>query len=237
MDKLKSMDSAPNMDTVKNEGVQKRKRGLETTRQILDTTAELFARNGYDGVSVREIAEKAGIKESSLYNHFKSKSDILETLFDEFIRYVPETRPSDEEIDKLLMIMEPEEVFKNILFHVGKSVCGTLSNTAMIINYEKFRNSRAAEMYYRYVVKEPADYYERLINKMIERKMVKPVDARIMAEQYNYVSIALTKEYIMAQYGLADVHSVVGYMVKTLKFFCGLMKNDVGECDEKKEEI
>lgn len=237
MDKLKSMDSAPNMDTVKNEGVRKRKKGLETTRQILDTTAELFARNGYDGVSVREIAEKAGIKESSLYNHFKSKSDILETLFDEFIRYVPETRPSDEEIDKLLMIMEPEEVFKNILFHVGKSVCGTLSNTAMIINYEKFRNPRAAEMYYRYVVKEPADYYERLINKMIERKMVKPVDARIMAEQYNYVSIALTKEYIMAQYGLADVHSVVGYMAKTLKFFCGLMKNDVGECDEKKEEI
>lgn len=237
MDKLKSMDSAPNMDTVKNEGVQKRKKGLETTRQILDTAAELFARNGYDGVSVREIAEKVGIKESSLYNHFKSKSDILETLFDEFIRYVPETRPSGEEIDKLLMIMEPEEVFKNILFHVGKSVCGTLSNTAMIINYEKFRNPRAAEMYYRYVVKEPADYYERLINKMIERKMVKPVDARIIAEQYNYVSIALTKEYIMAQYGLADVHSVVGYMVKTLKFFCGLMKNDVGECDEKKEEI
>jgi hypothetical protein len=37
----------------------------------------------------------------------------------------------------------------------------------MIINYEKFRNPRAAEMYYKYVVNEPADYYERLINKLI----------------------------------------------------------------------
>lgn len=221
------------MNTIKNEGVQKRKKGLETTRQILDIAADLFARNGYDGVSLREIAEKTGIKESSLYNHFKNKSDILETLFDEFIRYVPETRPSDEEIDKMLMIMEPEEVFKSILFHVGKSVCGTLSNTAMIINYEKFRNPRATEMYYIYVVNEPADYYERLINKMIERKMVKPVDARIIAEQYNYISIALTMEYIMAQFGLIDVYSVVEYMIKTLKFFCGLMKNDIGEHDGK----
>lgn len=225
------------MDNTKNESVRKRKKGLETTRQILDIAADLFARNGYDGVSVREITEKAGIKESSLYNHFKSKADILETLFNEFIRLVPETRPSDEEIDKMLMLMKPEEVFKNIVFHVGKSVCDTLSNTAMIINYEKFRNPRAAEMYYKYVVNEPTDYYERLINKMIDRKMVKPVDARIIAEQYNYISIALTKEYIMAQYGLADVHSVVGNMIRTLKSFCGLMANDSGGHDEKKEKV
>lgn len=223
------------MDNTKNQNIQKRKKGLETRRQILDIAADLFARNGYDGISVRQIAEKAGIKESSLYNHFKNKADILETLFDEFVRLVPQTRSSDEEVDKMLMLMEPEEVFKSIVFHVGKSVCGTLSNTAMIINREKFRNPQAAEMYYRYMVNEPADYYERIINKMIERKMVKSVDARIIAEQYNYVSLALTNEYIMAQYGLADVNSVVGYMIKTLKFFCGLMANDDGGQDEKEK--
>lgn len=225
------------MNNDKKKYVQKRKKGLETKRNILDISADLFARNGYDGVSMRQIAENTGIKESSLYNHFKSKADILETLFDEFITLVPQTRPSEEEIDRMLMLMEPEEVFKNIVFHVGKSVNGTLLNTSMIINYEKFRNQRAADTYYKYVVKEPADYYERLINKMIEQKMVKPVDARIFAEQYNYVSIALTKEYVMAQYGLADVHSVVGYMIRTLRFFCHLMANDGGEYDEKKKEV
>ncbi|SDN00065.1 TetR/AcrR family transcriptional regulator [Acetanaerobacterium elongatum] len=221
---------------LENKNTNKRKKGLETQQQILEAASDLFARNGYEGVSVREIAEKVGIKESSLYNHFKSKSDILETLFDDFIRHVPETRPSDQELDNMLMMMEPEEVFKAILFHVGKSVNGTLSNTAMIINYEKFRNQRAAEMYYQYVINEPAGYYERLINKMIDRKMVKPVDARLIAEQYNYISVALTKEFIMARYGFADIHAVVAYMVKTLKFFCGLMKNDTGDCNEKKEE-
>lgn len=217
--------------------VQKRKKGLETKRRILDIASDLFARNGYDGVSLRQIAKNTGIKESSLYNHFQSKADILETLFDEFIVGVPLTRPSEEEINKMLLIMEPEEVFKNILFHVGKSVIGTLSNTAMIIHKEKFRNPRAVEMYYKYIVNEPIDYYERIIHNMMERNMVKRVDARIIAEQYNYVSIALTQEYIMAQYGLNDVYSVVGYMIKTLKFFCGLMAQDTGGNNEWKENV
>lgn len=223
------------MTTDKYQGTQKRRRGLETTRQILDTAAALFAKNGYDGVTMREIAHLAGIRESSIYTHFKSKSDILETLYDDFIRKVPGTRPSDEEIDRMLLLMGPEEVFKSILFRVGESVSGTLANTAMIIHYEKFRSPRAAEMYRKYVVNEPAAYYERLIVKMIERKMVPPVDARMIAQQYNYVSIALTKEYIMAQYGLADVREVVGYMVKTLNFFCQIMRNGTGERDEQKE--
>jgi AcrR family transcriptional regulator len=211
---------------MKEEKLIKRKNGLETYRKIVEIASELFARYGYNGVTIREIAEKVGIKESSIYNHFKSKANILEVLFDEFITHVPKTRPSDKEIDQMLIIMEPEEVFKHILFHVGKSVNGILSNIAMIINYEKFRNPRAAEMYYKYIVNEPADYYEKLINKMIQNNMVKQVDARLMAEQYNYISIALTKEYIMAQYGLADVNKVVSYMVKTLKFFCRLMEKE-----------
>lgn len=52
------------------------------------------------------------------------------------------------------------------------------------------------------------------------KKMIKPVDARSIAEQYNYISIALTQEYIMEQYGLAEVQSVVGYMIKTLRLLC-----------------
>lgn len=224
------------MSSTKSEGVRKQKRGTETTRKILDAAADLFARNGYDGVSVRAVAEKANIRESSLYNHFSSKNAVLETLFDEFIREIPKTRPSDEEIDQMLMMMKPDEVFKSILFHVGKSVSGTLSNTAMIINYEKFRNPRAAEMYYRYVVNEPTDYYERLIRKMAQRKMIQPVDAHMVAQQYNYVSIALTKEYIMAQYGLADLHSVVSSMVRTLEFFCGIMERDGDGQDESNED-
>ena len=85
----------------------KRKRGIATTRAILDQAADLFARNGYDGVSLRDIARAAGIQESSIYNHFSGKAEILEKLYDEFILYVPQTRPSEDALDAMLEIMTP----------------------------------------------------------------------------------------------------------------------------------
>jgi len=212
------------MDFSEKRYVQKRKRGIETMNRILYIAAELFAQQGFDGVSVRVIANRAGIKESSLYNHFSSKAIILEALFEKFILLAPKSRPTDSELDQMMTIMQPEEVFKNIVFHVGSRVSDTFVNIAMIIDHEKFRKPRAAEIYYKYVVNEPVEYYERLINKMAANGMIRAVDARIFAEQYNYVSISLTKEYFMAKNELADMESVVKYMVKTLNFFCSLMK-------------
>ena len=214
--------------------ITKRKRGLSTARAILEAAAELFAQRGFDGVTMRDIAAKVGIRESSIYSHFSGKAEILESLYDHFIREVPNTRPSFEQLDEMMQRAQPEEVFRHILFHVGEHVKGVLSNTAMIINFEKFKSQRAADMYYRYVVQEPSAYYETLIQKMIARGLFRPVDARLFAEQYNYVSIALTKEYLMAQYGLADAHQVVAYMIKTLNFFCGQMKPTEGSADETK---
>lgn len=45
-------------------------------QEILAIAARLFARRGYNGVSVREIAEAAGILGGSLYHHFASKKQI-----------------------------------------------------------------------------------------------------------------------------------------------------------------
>ena len=203
--------------------VKKSPRGEKTRTRILKESAALFACKGYDSVSVREIADAAGIKESSIYNHFSAKSDILETLFETFIKEAPKSRLTEAELDSMLPIMRPEEIFKNILFHFGNRTSATVENVAMIINNEKFKNPRAAQIYYVHVVEEPVNYFERLINKMAARKMIKSVDARIFAEQYNYVSIALTKEYFMAKNGLADMDMVIKSMVRTLNFFCEMM--------------
>ncbi|HET9158976.1 MAG TPA: TetR/AcrR family transcriptional regulator [Caulobacteraceae bacterium] len=45
-------------------------------REILVIAAGLFAKRGFDGVSVREIADAAGIMGGSLYHHFASKKEI-----------------------------------------------------------------------------------------------------------------------------------------------------------------
>ncbi len=51
-----------------------------TKEKILDAALELFSQKGYKGASVRMISSKVGIRESALYNHFKNKEDILNTI-------------------------------------------------------------------------------------------------------------------------------------------------------------
>jgi len=206
------------------QSIKKRKNGIETKNRILKISSGLFAHKGYNGVSVHEIAAQAGIKESSLYNHFKSKADILDTLLDLFMRELPLTRPSESELNQMVTLMEPRELLKNLVLVSSRNISKTLANTAMIINLEKFHYSKAAALYFDYVVDEPASFYERLFLKMAEQRKIKAIDARAFAEQYNYAYIALTKEYYMAENGFTDMKSVMEKLKKTIDFFCDLMK-------------
>lgn len=52
----------------------------DTKQRILDKALELFSTQGYDSVSVGEIAKAVGIKAPSLYNHFPSKQAIFDAI-------------------------------------------------------------------------------------------------------------------------------------------------------------
>ena len=52
----------------------------DTKQKILDKALALFSSQGYDAVSVGEIAQAVGIKAPSLYNHFPSKQAIFDAL-------------------------------------------------------------------------------------------------------------------------------------------------------------
>jgi len=51
-----------------------------TKALLLDHARVLFARHGYEGVSMRDIAGSVGVRQSAIYNHFSSKQDLLVTL-------------------------------------------------------------------------------------------------------------------------------------------------------------
>ncbi len=55
-------------------------RGKQTAERILQHAAELFARQGYAGTSMRQVAAAAGLREPGLYNHFGSKADLYEAV-------------------------------------------------------------------------------------------------------------------------------------------------------------
>ena len=51
-----------------------------TKEQILLTALELFAREGFDAVSVRDIAAALGLSKGALYRHYQSKREIFESI-------------------------------------------------------------------------------------------------------------------------------------------------------------
>ena len=53
----------------------------ETTKQrILTEAVKLFSKEGYEAVSVDQIAKAVGIKAPSLYKHYKNKRDIFDSI-------------------------------------------------------------------------------------------------------------------------------------------------------------
>lgn len=56
------------------------KQGILTRNKILNNAEKLFAKKGYDGTSVDEIAEGAKINKATLYHYFKGKKQILKEI-------------------------------------------------------------------------------------------------------------------------------------------------------------
>ena len=65
---------------VSSEPAPRLTKGQRTAARIMDVAEDLFARHGYEGTSLRQIAEGAGIREPGLYNHFSGKQGLYEAV-------------------------------------------------------------------------------------------------------------------------------------------------------------
>jgi TetR/AcrR family transcriptional regulator len=54
-------------------------------RRILDAAIEIFARRGFDGASIAEIADQATLPKANVYYYFESKEKIYSTIIDDLI--------------------------------------------------------------------------------------------------------------------------------------------------------
>lgn len=61
-----------------------------TRQRIQDVALNLFADQGYEKTSLREIAEHLDVTKAALYYHFKTKEDILVSIFEDLNRPVEE---------------------------------------------------------------------------------------------------------------------------------------------------
>src|SRR5687767_13235005 len=80
-------------------------------RRIIDAAVEVFAEKGFFGARVSEIAERAGVADGTIYLYFKSKDDILISLFEEkmaeilerFVAMLAEVTDTEEKMRRYII--------------------------------------------------------------------------------------------------------------------------------------
>src|SRR5256885_1090800 len=80
-----------------------------TRERIQAIALELFAEQGYEKTSLREIAERLGVTKAALYYHFKSKEDIVHSFTEDYFAELDalldwaKDRPRDDETRRELL--------------------------------------------------------------------------------------------------------------------------------------
>lgn len=73
-----------------NVGGEEHDRGRDTRSRLRELALTLFAEQGYEKTSLREIAEHLGVTKAALYYYFKSKEDIVRSLLEDYVAELDE---------------------------------------------------------------------------------------------------------------------------------------------------
>lgn len=164
----------------------------DTRRRILDQALELFAARGYDAVSVGEIAEAAGIKAPSLYNHFPSKQAIFDALIastaaqyeadtgkiDIHVQNAPQDIPAFSQITPDALFEKVRQIFEYSLHDK------TIAGFRRMMTIEQFRSPELAALYTRRYVQRLLDYHAGIFRALIAQGEICAQDPDALALMY-----------------------------------------------------
>ena len=142
--------------------------------EILIVALHLFARDGYEAVSVSQIAGELDMTKGALYRHYKSKRDIFDCIVQRMEQQDSEqarqNEVPEESIEKV-----PEE-YQNVSVEdfVGYSKSmfeywtedDFASSFRKMLTLEQFRNEEMQNLYQQYLVSGPAGYVKDLFKNM-----------------------------------------------------------------------
>ena len=149
-----------------------------TKKKLLDNAVILFSEKGYDRVSIRELAKSVNIKESSVYNHFASKKDILNTVFDEFLQLCNRYYHNLDNISRSVTEnSQPEEVLSKFLLIYSDADREFVYKVYRILFLEYFTNPRAKEIITEYTFEFPKRIIQYALEKFIEYGKISKIDA------------------------------------------------------------
>jgi AcrR family transcriptional regulator len=198
--------------------------GQETKDKIFDVSIELFSKKGFNAVSIRDIAAEVGIKQSSLYNHFTSKDEILKDIYELFKVEAVGVFPPLENLDDIIRNYTPREFFK-----IGKDLfVEHMLNPRMekvwrILFIEQASDQKAANLVLQESFKKSLIFVEKSLEKMIEQNKVRAITPRICSYEYTYPLNFMFFEYIISKSINTDKSCLEMQMDEHINYFCSVI--------------
>ena len=167
---------------------------MTTKEKITEEALTLFAQKGYKGTSVKNIADAVGIKDASLYNHFKSKQEIFDSIVELIMNHIsglsktlgmPQydnqyTSASSfyEKLDLEGLKDLSREVF---VFYLTDPY---ISKFWRIAHMEQYTNPQIYTMFRKIFMENAISYQEQLFKEMMEQGVFYQGDAKAAAVSF-----------------------------------------------------
>ncbi len=126
----------------------------ETKKKVIDAAVYYFNTKGFDGTSVREIANKANVNVANISYYFENKNGLLEYLISNFFEgYLKVIESRFDELDKrsakecLLLVVKDILVYQKSNRHLTRFVLRELTLDTLLIR-EIMTTYLAKERYY-----------------------------------------------------------------------------------------
>ena len=169
----------------------------ETRERLLRAAADVFARRGYDGTRVADIAAAAGVSNGALYAHFGSKAELL----------VAALRTHGRRLLADLFAADPDRSITELLLVIGRSLpkrrdsCG---NNLVVEGLVAARRDQDVAGPMRDYVGERADWIAELIRAA---QADGEVDAALSPEAVAHFCLSLAMGTALVT---PDLHMVYG---------------------------
>jgi len=155
----------------------------DTKTEIFNAALTLFSEKSYHGASIRDIAKKIGKRESSIYNHFSSKEEILTDIISNFSnRNFGKIILTDELINQ---ISKPEKFFSNL----GMNLMGFWNSDKerMFIKILFYSNNIDSKEY-EYSLSNYLDDFKKftsiIFDEMIKHKYILKNDSKLLSNEF-----------------------------------------------------
>ena len=164
--------------------------------EILIVALHLFARDGYEAVSVSQIAGELDMTKGALYRHYKSKRDIFDCIVRRMEQQDGE-QARENEVPQESIEKTPEEYLNVSLddfVKYSKSMFeywtedDFASSFRKMLTIEQFRSEEMQNLYQQYLVSGPAEYVKDLFKNM-EIKNPEENAVKFYANMFFYYSM------------------------------------------------